>query len=111
MIDKNALAEVALEPEYSQEIIRAAKSKFPEIERIIIFGSRAINTATSGSDIDIAIDGKEVVRATRLLFYDWLNNESGIPYKIDVLQLNELENADLITHIKDKGKPIYSKKA
>lgn len=111
MSNKSDIAEIVLEPEYHQEIIRAAENRFPEIERIIIFGSRALGTAKSGSDIDIAIDGDNVTRATRLMFYDWLNNESSIPYKVDVLQLRELSNADLITHIKEKGKIIFDKRS
>jgi len=110
MMNKDAISDVHLEPEYHQEIIRVAENRFPEINRVIIFGSRALGTAKPGSDIDLAIDGDNVTRATRLMFYDWLNNESTIPYKTDVVQLNELENPDLKAHIEQKGKIIYDRK-
>lgn len=102
-----ASEEISLETIYINEISNAAKVKFPEIERIILFGSRAIQTSKLGSDIDIAIDGDNVTRATKLNFFDWLNNESSIPYKIDVVDINSVTNTDLLTHIREKGIMIY----
>lgn len=100
---------VTLEAGYINEIIQAARTKFPEIARIVVFGSRALKTAKSGSDIDLAIEGKQITRTTRLNFHDWLNNETTIPYKIDVVHTDSATNNDLIDHIRKHGQIIYEK--
>ena len=99
--------EVSLETEYINEIRDAAKKKFPEIKRIIVFGSRALKTSKPGSDIDLAIEGEHVTRAVKLNVYDWLNHESNIPYKLDVIDMQSVVNKELLNHIHENGKVIY----
>lgn len=100
---------VTLETDYIEEIRKAAGANFPEISRILVFGSRALNTSKPGSDIDLAIEGKQVSRTTRLNFHDWLNNESSIPYKVDVVHTESATNKELIDHIRTHGRVIYEK--
>jgi predicted nucleotidyltransferase len=50
--------------EKSFELITEAIARRPEIERAVIFGSRAMGNAKHGSDIDLAIYGDSVTRAT-----------------------------------------------
>lgn len=100
---------VKLETAYIDEIIQAAREKFPEITRIIVFGSRALKTSKPGSDIDLAIEGEKVTRGISLSFHDWLNHETSIPYKIDVVDISSITNNELLTHIKDLGVVIYEK--
>ena len=40
------------------KFILEAISKYPEIEEVIIFGSRAMGNYKKGSDIDLALKGK-----------------------------------------------------
>lgn len=98
---------LSLEAHYIEQIRQAARAKFPEIERIKVFGSRALKTAKPGSDIDLAIEGRQITRTTRLNFHDYLNNESTIPYKIDVVHTESATNNDLIEHIRNHGLIIY----
>lgn len=107
MNDQIISKEVSLETGYIDEIRDAAKMKFPEIKRIIVFGSRALKTSKPGSDIDLAIEGENVTRAVKLNFYDWLNHESNIPYKVDVVVMHSVANKELLTHIHENGKVIY----
>lgn len=44
--------------------ILEAVRKYPEIEKVIIFGSRAMGNYKPGSDIDIALKGQNVNRTT-----------------------------------------------
>ena len=81
---------------------------FPEVDEAIIFGSRALNTYKKGSDIDIALKGRElgVITAT---ISGILNDESHLPYFCDVLDYNLIGNEDLRDHIDRVGKQIYIK--
>ena len=81
---------------------------FPEIEKALIFGSRANGTFKKGSDIDIAIFGEKVNSRTLSELNDKLNEEFPIPYFVDIihfetinnekLKLNILENAQKLTN-------------
>ena len=101
--------EVQLESSYLRIIRNTVAAGFPEVQRVILFGSRAMWKAGRGSDIDLAIQGKNVNRKTRLRLYDILNNETMIPYKVDILNLKTIRNNDLLQHIYRVGKVIYRK--
>lgn len=91
------------------EYILSAIKLFPEIEKAVIFGSRAMGNFKSGSDIDIACYGKEVnIQITEKL-RSKLNEDVPIPYFVDVLHADSLKNADLIAHIESVGITLYSK--
>lgn len=88
------------------KFITAAIKQFPEIEEVIIFGSRAKGTYKKASDVDLAIKGKAVTGETvnRLNFL--LNEELPLPYFFDVVHYETLENRSLIEHIDRAGKTL-----
>ena len=51
--------------------ILEAVRKYPEIEKVIIFGSRAMGNYKPGSDIDIALKGQNVNRTTVIRLIWW----------------------------------------
>jgi predicted nucleotidyltransferase len=75
----------------------------PEILEARIFGSRALGSQKSGSDIDIALFGPEVGEATARKLSETLNEETPIPYHVDVVPFEECGNAELKRHISDFG--------
>lgn len=80
-------------------------SKFPEIKRAVIFGSRAKGNYKAGSDTDIAvwaIDNDSILRLSGIL-----NDETLLPYKFDLLNYNTTNNTDLKEHIDRVGIEIY----
>jgi predicted nucleotidyltransferase len=90
------------------ETIIQVLSKFPAIERAVIFGSRAKGNYQAGSDVDIAIwtaDNNEAWQVP-----DMLNNETLLPYKFDVLNYNKINNKELKEHISRAGVEIYEPK-
>lgn len=87
--------------------ILEAISKLKEIEKVIIFGSRAMGNYKKASDVDIAVVGKNVTHRTILKLYDDLNEEYPIPYFFDVIDYNTINNAELKEHIDNVGKIIY----
>lgn len=86
--------------------ITAAIKQFPEIDKAVIFGSRAKGTHKKASDVDLAIKGRAVTPETiqRLSFL--LNEELPLPYFFDVVHYEALENRQLVEHIDRVGKSI-----
>ena len=88
------------------EKIAGIISKFQEVEKAVLFGSRAKGNFKAFSDIDIAIwqPGKEDIA---FQLSGKLNDETLMPYKFDILNYYALKNVDLIEHINRVGKIIY----
>ena len=79
------------------------------VERAVVFGSRAMGNYKKGSDIDIAIFGKEVTNREQSFIIDELE-ESTLPYEVDLVIYEKIENEKLRQHIMEYGIEIYSKK-
>ena len=92
------------------ECIIKAVTRFPEIKQAIIFGSRAKDSYQKGSDIDLAIKGKEITYNIVNRINTILNEELPLPYFFDVLHYEEIGNENLTGHIDRVGKIIYSVK-
>jgi uncharacterized protein len=92
--------------EKSYQLITATLKNKPEIEHAIIFGSRAKGTYKNGSDIDLAIKGKNCSPELAIALQTFLNEELPIPYHVDVVNFASLHSADLIAHIERVGKTI-----
>lgn len=93
------------------DTIKQIAATFSEIKRVLIFGSRAVGNADKGSDIDLALIGEDVTHSTVLRFYDLLNEETLIPYYIDVIDYKTIQNAELKEHIDRMGVIVYEKQA
>jgi predicted nucleotidyltransferase len=89
----------------SLELLRLALRRFPEIKNLRVFGSRAMGNYKNGSDIDLAImdpvDGETAQRFSTLV-----NEELPIPYRVDIVVYDRLENQALKDHIREKGLPF-----
>ena len=79
-----------------------------KIDKIVLFGSRAKGNYNDGSDIDIAVKGKN------LKLDDILNakvsfDSLSLPYKIDLIIYDRVEEVELINHIDRIGLVLYEK--
>ena len=92
-----------------QQIITIVSSQ-QNVEEAIIFGSRAKGNYKNGSDVDIALKGKELDFKTISLISYLLNEETNMPYKFDLLNYHTITNTDLINHIDRTGIIFYKKK-
>lgn len=90
--------------------IIAVLEKFPEIEKAIIFGSRAKGNYQKGSDIDIAVAGEGVSFTTVASIHACLEEEGPLPYFIDVVDYTHLTHSELQSHIDRVGKTIFERK-
>lgn len=98
-----------LQKRYLDSIIEAS-GEFPEIEEVLLFGSRAKGNAKKASDIDLAIKGRDVTDTTIRRLSARLNEELPFPFFFDVLRYESIRNPDLVDHIDRIGKVIYKKK-
>ena len=92
------------------EYIVKAMKQFNEIEKAIVFGSRAMGNYKKGSDVDIAIIGEGIDSNTIYKLDDYLNEVYPLPYFFDILQYNSIANENLKNHIDNEGKIIYERK-
>jgi uncharacterized protein len=93
----------------SSETITKAIASFPEVEKAVLFGSRAKGTNKPGSDIDIAIKGEKCSIEIAWRLNALLNEELPLPYFFDIVHYESITNQALKQHIDRVGKVIYLK--
>lgn len=89
-------------------MILEATRIFPEIEQVILFGSRAKGTQKKGSDVDLAIKGN-ISYDTVLGLSNILNEEKALPYFFDVINYHSITEPLLSEHIDRVGITIYER--
>jgi len=98
--------DTGLKPHVFQAISEAVEV-FPEIESVVLFGSRAKGTWKTGSDIDLCLFG-EGVTLDILSTVSWkLNEEGTLPWRFDILSWRLLDNEELKAHIERVGLRVY----
>ncbi len=88
--------------------IRSVFELYPGIRQAVLFGSRAMGSHRSGSDIDIAVDSDEI-SYNDLLHLNRLIDDLNLPFKVDLVYIQRIENADLLDHIHRVGKILYAR--
>jgi predicted nucleotidyltransferase len=86
--------------------IRSVFGAFPQIESVIIYGSRAKGNYRPGSDIDLTL----VAPTLSISHLFEIENELDdllLPYKIDLSLFHQIENPDLVDHIQRVGKLFF----
>ncbi len=91
-----------------EDYLIAALSKFPEIEKAVIFGSRAMGNYKPGSDVDLAVYGENITHTTVLRLLALLNEDLPLPYFFDVAHYEKIKNEKLKQHIDEEGKEFFS---
>ncbi|MDR1473948.1 MAG: nucleotidyltransferase domain-containing protein [Lactobacillales bacterium] len=77
------------------------------VEKAILFGSRAMGNYRYNSDIDIVVSGNLDIFGVQTIAEKL--DELPLPYKFDILSYEEIQNANLLSHIKKFGVLIYEK--
>jgi uncharacterized protein len=81
---------------------------FPEIEKAVIYGSRAKGNYKQGSDIDISLFGtllnSNIINKLNLELDDLM-----LPYTFDISIYEKISNPQLKEHIDRVGKLFYQK--
>ena len=85
-------------------------AKYSEVEEVFIFGSRAKGNYKKGSDIDLAIKGKNISESLAGTIRGILEDEVPLPYQFDVVHYASISNPDFISHIDRVGIIFYQQK-
>ena len=88
------------------EKLQTVFKSYPTVERVILYGSRALGTYKASSDIDLTIFTLE----TNLSFLHKIENDIDdllLPYKVDLSLYSGLDNKNLQDHIQRVGIAFY----
>ena len=95
-------------PQRDTDLIVQTLASFAEVEEAVIFGSRAMGHAKCGSDVDLALKGRNLDFTTVARIKFVLDEELPLPYFFDVVHYDSLTNPALKAHIDDKGKVLFA---
>lgn len=83
--------------------------EYPQIEKVVIFGSRATGDFKTGSDIDLALKGDVTLEVTDKIMRRF-NEETLLPHKFDIINYHTISNKKLKKHIERFGKIFWHRK-
>ena len=95
-------------PERTLTTLYSIFRKYPGIQQVILYGSRAKGKFRRGSDIDLTLKADSTFTHTELLRIAGDFDDSDMPYFVDVSIYDKLSNPDLKAHIDRVGKVLYS---
>ncbi len=88
------------------ESIKNIFSEYPEVEQVILYGSRAKGNFRPSSDIDLTIKGS--INLSILNKIEQEIDNLNTPYTFDISIFNHISNTDLLSHIERVGIVFYS---
>ena len=88
--------------------LQNAFSLYADIEKVVLYGSRAKGNHKPYSDVDITLTGNAITYS-RLHKLSTDIDDLLLPYQFDISIFHTLTNPDLIDHIQRVGITIYQK--
>jgi predicted nucleotidyltransferase len=88
--------------------IKNALARYPEVEKAILYGSRAKGNYKTASDIDLTLIGA-ALNSKIMNHLEWQIDDLLLPYTFDISIMSQISNPDLIAHIERVGKVIYER--
>ncbi|MDR2434101.1 MAG: nucleotidyltransferase domain-containing protein [Treponema sp.] len=82
-------------------------NRYPGIQQVVLYGSRAKGTYRNGSDIDLTLKTDAGFSCTDLLHVAGDFDDSDMPYLVDVSIYHRLSNSGLKEHIDRVGKVLF----
>lgn len=80
-----------------------------KVEKAVIFGSLAKGNFKNGSDVDLALKGKNLDFDTLSEISYLLNEETNMPHKFDIANYHSIQEPELIRHIDRVGVEIFNR--
>ena len=90
------------------EKIQGVLAGFPQVEKAVVYGSRAQGNFKPGSDIDLTLFGDGLTEQMMSRIY-WALDDLLLPYKIDLSLFSGLKHPALIDHIRRVGIVLYTR--
>jgi predicted nucleotidyltransferase len=90
------------------ERMQTVLAAYPEVDKAVLYGSRAKGNYKTGSDIDLTLEGSGLT----LMVLHEIENELDdllLPYKIDLSLFEHITDPDVIDHIRRVGVVFYEK--
>lgn len=97
-------------PERTVEQICAVLAQYPDVDRAVLYGSRAKGNHRPGSDIDLTLYGPGLTAKLCATITEALDDLL-LPYTIDLSVFSELKHPELEAHIQRVGVVFYERKA
>ena len=94
------MRETGIKPIVIEEICDIARKY--NVQKVILFGSRARGNFKEKSDIDLAVQGGDFIR-----FMLAVNEETSTLLKFDIINLDEEIQGELRKAIKKEGRIVY----
>lgn len=95
-------------PEETIAEIQSVLALYPEVEKAVLYGSRATGNFKPGSDIDLTLVGAELTRIHLLGIMSDLDDLL-LPWMIDLSLFATLDHPGLREHIKRVGVTLYER--
>lgn len=95
-------------PEEAIQEIKAALALYPEVEKAVLYGSRAMGTFKDSSDIDLTLIGEKLTHNHLLGIMSDLDDLL-LPWMIDLSLYADLDHSGLQEHIDREGQTLYER--
>ena len=95
-------------PDSTCATVRQILASYPQIEKAVLYGSRAKGNYKAGSDIDLTLFGT-ALNHTLLMSISTALEESDIPYTVDLSLFDQIETPTLREHIERVGQVFYER--
>lgn len=89
------------------EKIKNVFASYIQVEKVILFGSRAKGTYKPASDIDLTLVGTKLNLSIQQKIESELDDLM-LPYKFDISIYHQISNKDLIEHIERVGQIFFN---
>ena len=89
--------------------IKDCLAKIPQIQKVLLYGSRAKGNYKNGSDIDLTLIGKNLNPDNSIYPLKEELNKLYLPYTFDISILSKLDKLEFINRILKVGKTFYQK--
>ena len=89
--------------------IKDCFAKIPQIQKVLLYGSRAKGNYKNGSDIDLILIGKNLNPDDSIYPLKEELNKLYLPYTFDISILSKLDKLEFINRILKVGKTFYQK--
>ncbi|MBI4777987.1 nucleotidyltransferase domain-containing protein [Candidatus Desantisbacteria bacterium] len=83
---------------------------YPQVEKAVLYGSRAKGNYKNGSDIDLTLFGKDDLTMDTLYKIMGEIDDLLLPYTFDLSIFKHISDSDVVEHIQRVGIVFYEKK-
>lgn len=95
-------------PEHTVDQICAVLAQYPQVQRAVLYGSRAKGNFKPGSDIDLSLHGPDLTPRLCATIADALDDLL-LPYSIDLSVFALLHHPELEAHIQRVGVVFFER--